>query len=84
MVGTTCLGAGHPLFSQRTFDVCIVDESTQVLQVSVLRSLFCAKKFVLVGDPEQLPPLTRSNTARCVHITHRAVTVQVLLASLTV
>lgn len=72
MVGTTCLGAGHPLFSQRTFDVCIVDESTQVLQVSVLRSLFCVKKFVLVGDPEQLPPVIRSKTARCVPLLHSA------------
>jgi len=84
VVGTTCLGAGHPLFSQRTFDVCIVDESTQVLQVSVLRSLFCAKKFVLVGDPEQLPPVIRSKTARCVSITRSAVTMQVLQASLAV
>jgi DNA replication ATP-dependent helicase Dna2 len=84
VVGTTCLGAGHPLFSQRTFDVCIVDESTQVLQVAVLRSLFCAKKFVLIGDPEQLPPVIRSKTARCVPITHSAVMELVLLASLTI
>lgn len=82
MVGTTCLGAGHPLFSQRTFDVCIVDESTQVLQISVVRSLFSAKKFVLVGDPEQLPPVIRSKRARCVFITHGALMVHVLLASL--
>ncbi|KAJ9598826.1 hypothetical protein L9F63_026640, partial [Diploptera punctata] len=64
VVGTTCLGAGHALFTRRTFDICIVDESTQVLQVSVLRPLFCAKKFVLIGDPEQLPPVVRSKRAK--------------------
>jgi len=66
VVGTTCLGAGHPLFTRRTFDVCVVDESTQVLQVSVLRPLFSAKKFILIGDPEQLPPVIKSKTARYV------------------
>ncbi|PNF13913.1 hypothetical protein B7P43_G09862 [Cryptotermes secundus] len=68
VVGTTCLGAGHPLFARRTFDVCIVDESTQVLQISVLRPLFSAKKFILIGDPDQLPPLVRSKTARYGHV----------------
>ncbi|KAJ4428147.1 hypothetical protein ANN_24162, partial [Periplaneta americana] len=64
VVGTTCLGAGHPLFTRRTFDICIVDESTQVLQISVLRPLFSAKKFILVGDPEQLPPVIKNKKAR--------------------
>ncbi|PSN33515.1 DNA replication ATP-dependent helicase/nuclease DNA2 [Blattella germanica] len=64
VVGTTCLGAGHPLFTRRSFDVCVVDESTQVLQVSVLRPLFSAKKFILIGDPEQLPPIVRNKRAR--------------------
>jgi DNA replication ATP-dependent helicase Dna2 len=84
VVGTTCLGAGHPLFTRRTFDVCIVDESTQVLQVSVLRALFSAKKFILVGDPEQLPPVVKSNTARCVSVTLSPPTLRVMQASIAV
>ena len=32
--------------------------------MSALGPLFCAKKFVLVGDPEQLPPVVRSHVAR--------------------
>ncbi|CAH4027708.1 unnamed protein product [Pieris brassicae] len=64
VVGVTCLGANHALLSRTTFDVCIVDEATQVLQCTVLRPLFAAKRFVLVGDPEQLPPVVKSKSAR--------------------
>nr|XP_013189652.1 unnamed protein product [Amyelois transitella] len=64
VVGVTCLGAAHAMLSRTTFDVCIVDEATQVLQCTVLRPLFAAKRFVLVGDPEQLPPVVRSRAAK--------------------
>lgn len=64
VVGVTCLGSGHPLLTQRVFDVCLVDESTQVFQSTVLRPLFSAKKLILVGDPDQLPPIVRSQMAR--------------------
>lgn len=64
IVGCTCLGANHALFQHRQFDYCIVDEATQVLQPTVLRALSHCSKFILVGDPEQLPPLIRSREAR--------------------
>ncbi|XP_063368621.1 DNA replication ATP-dependent helicase/nuclease DNA2 [Cydia amplana] len=64
MVGVTCLGAAHAMLARTTFDICIVDEATQVLQCTVLRPLFAANRFVLVGDPEQLPPVVRSRAAR--------------------
>lgn len=64
VVGVTCLGSGHPLLTQRTFDICLVDESTQVFQSTILRPLFSAKKIVLVGDPDQLPPIIRSTMAK--------------------
>ncbi|XP_052739184.1 DNA replication ATP-dependent helicase/nuclease DNA2 [Bicyclus anynana] len=64
VVGVTCLGAAHPMLARTTFDVCVVDEATQVLQCTVLRPLFAAKRFVLVGDPDQLPPVVRSKNAR--------------------
>lgn len=60
VVAVTCLGSGHPLLSKRTFDMCIVDESTQVIQPSLFRVLFAAKRFVLIGDPEQLPPVVQN------------------------
>lgn len=69
VVGVTCLGSGHPMLTQRKFDVCLVDESTQVLQSTVLRPLFSAKKIILVGDPDQLPPIVRSPMARYLQFT---------------
>ena len=65
IVAVTCLGAGHAMLSnRRVFDICLVDESTQVLQPAILRPLFCARRFVLVGDPEQLPPVVRCHQAQ--------------------
>lgn len=63
VVGVTCYGAYHPLLRRRSFDVCVVDESTQVTQPTVLRPLYSARRFVLVGDPDQLPPVVRSRAA---------------------
>ncbi|XP_049290586.1 DNA replication ATP-dependent helicase/nuclease DNA2 [Anopheles funestus] len=64
IVAVTCMGTGHPLITQRVFDYCIVDEATQVFQASIIRPLLRCKKFLLVGDPEQLPPVVKSATAR--------------------
>ncbi|XP_055678410.1 DNA replication ATP-dependent helicase/nuclease DNA2 [Lutzomyia longipalpis] len=63
VVGVTCMGSNHPLLVQKEFDLCIVDEATQVFQPTVLRPLLAAKKFLLVGDPNQLPPLMKSDHA---------------------
>lgn len=64
VVGVTCLGCGHPLLQKRTFDVCVVDEATQVPQASVIAALYSAKIFILVGDPQQLPPLIKNKRAK--------------------
>ncbi|XP_078576312.1 DNA replication ATP-dependent helicase/nuclease DNA2-like isoform X2 [Branchiostoma floridae x Branchiostoma japonicum] len=64
VVATTCLGAKHALFSRRKFDVCIVDEASQIAQPVCLGPLVHAGRFVLVGDHQQLPPLVQSGTAR--------------------
>ncbi|KAK4301412.1 hypothetical protein Pmani_026446 [Petrolisthes manimaculis] len=64
VVATTCLGVNHVLFSKRTFDFCIIDEASQVLQAAALGPLFHASCFVLVGDPQQLPPVIKSKQAK--------------------
>ena len=66
LVATTCLGVNHPAITARSkpFDYCILDEAGQCLLLSSLGPLFYSKKFVLVGDPHQLPPLVQSKTAR--------------------
>ena len=65
-VATTCLGVNHPAITtkQQPFDYCILDEAGQCLMLSALGPLFHAKKFVLVGDPHQLPPLVQSQKAK--------------------
>ncbi|XP_041474076.1 DNA replication ATP-dependent helicase/nuclease DNA2-like [Lytechinus variegatus] len=64
VVATTSLGMKHALFTRHSFDVCIVDEASQISQPVCLGPLFSASKFVLVGDQCQLPPLVQSSRAR--------------------
>ncbi|XP_055087707.1 DNA replication ATP-dependent helicase/nuclease DNA2 isoform X1 [Periophthalmus magnuspinnatus] len=64
VVATTCMGIKHSIFSRRKFDFCIVDEASQISQPICLGPLFCAKRFVLVGDHQQLPPIVQNHEAR--------------------
>ena len=68
IVATTCLGTSHPIFKRRSFDICVIDEASQVLQPACLAPLFCSQKFVLIGDPEQLPPVIQSKEAKELHM----------------
>lgn len=63
IVATTCMGTNHAIFRRRTFDVCIVDEASQITLPTILGPLLCARKFVLVGDHFQLPPLVQNRKA---------------------
>ncbi len=64
IVATTCLGINHAMFSQRVFDYCIVDEASQITLPVCLGPIRMAKRFVLVGDHQQLPPLVQNEVAR--------------------
>ncbi|XP_011607896.1 DNA replication ATP-dependent helicase/nuclease DNA2 [Takifugu rubripes] len=64
VVGTTCMGIKHPIFTRRRFDFCIVDEASQISQPICIGPLFYAKRFVLVGDHQQLPPIVQNQEAR--------------------
>ena len=63
IVATTCMGTNHALFNRRAFDVCIVDEASQITLPTSLGPLLHARKFVLVGDHYQLPPLVQNKAA---------------------
>ncbi|PIB00773.1 DNA replication ATP-dependent helicase/nuclease dna2 [Cercospora beticola] len=63
IVATTCMGTNHALFHRRSFDVCIVDEASQITLPTILGPLLHARKFVLVGDHYQLPPLVQNKLA---------------------
>ncbi|KAF3929219.1 hypothetical protein AA313_de0204339 [Arthrobotrys entomopaga] len=64
VVATTCLSINHIVFTERIFDVCIVDEASQITLPVCVGPIRMAKKFVLVGDHFQLPPLVRSQEAK--------------------
>ncbi|RDW66215.1 hypothetical protein BP6252_09850 [Coleophoma cylindrospora] len=64
VVATTCLSINHPLFNERTFDYCIVDEASQITLPVCLGPIRMARTFILVGDHNQLPPLVQNEEAR--------------------
>ena len=64
VVGATCLGTEHAATAGRNFDWCVLDEASQAVLPSTLAPLLLATRFVLVGDPAQLPPTVRSQEAR--------------------
>lgn len=64
VVATTCLGVSHNIFSQRTFDYCIVDEASQITLPVCLGPIRMASTFILVGDHYQLPPLVQNKEAQ--------------------
>ena len=64
IVATTCLGINHPIFSQRVFDYCIVDEASQITLPVCLGPIRMARTFILVGDHYQLPPLVQNQEAQ--------------------
>nr|POE54926.1 dna replication atp-dependent helicase/nuclease dna2 [Quercus suber] len=63
IVATTCMGTNHAIFRRRAFDICIVDEASQITLPTSLGPLLHARKFVLVGDHYQLPPLVQNRAA---------------------
>jgi len=63
VVATTCLGINHPIFNQRIFDYCIVDEASQITLPVCLGPIRMARTFILVGDHYQLPPLVQNKEA---------------------
>ncbi|XP_017485181.1 PREDICTED: DNA replication ATP-dependent helicase/nuclease DNA2-like [Rhagoletis zephyria] len=65
IVAATCLGIdSHPIFAQRQFDFCILDEASQVFLATSLGPIYRANNFVLVGDQKQLPPVIQNPFAR--------------------
>ncbi|KAI9644540.1 DNA replication endonuclease-helicase Dna2 [Ciborinia camelliae] len=64
IIATSCLGINHPIFNERTFDYCIVDEASQITLPVCVGPIRLARTFILVGDHNQLPPLVKDEEAR--------------------
>ncbi|KAK1350332.1 hypothetical protein LUQ84_000571 [Hamiltosporidium tvaerminnensis] len=57
LVASTCYGFTDPIFVERTFDYCIIDEASQQHLLLTLIPIYMSKRFILVGDHLQLTPL---------------------------
>ena len=65
VVACTVLAASSDsIISKIEFDYCIVDEAGQITQPAAVGALLLSKRFVLVGDDYQLPPLIISSEAQ--------------------
>ncbi len=59
IVGSTLIKcATNPMLDQ-TFDTVFIDESSQALISAAMIAMDMGKRFVIVGDPYQLPPVLR-------------------------
>jgi senataxin len=57
VVCSTLSGAGHEVLIDQNFEMVIIDEAAQSIELSSLIPLkFNSARCVLVGDPQQLPP----------------------------
>lgn len=57
VVGATCIGfAGASGTGESDFDLCIVDEASRATPTEALVPMARARRWILVGDPQQLPP----------------------------
>ncbi|MEV4175659.1 AAA domain-containing protein [Nonomuraea sp. NPDC049709] len=58
VVAGTCLGfLSHPAVRDLQFDLCILDEASKATATETLVPLSRSKRWVLVGDSNQLPPM---------------------------
>ena len=57
IVAGTCIGmAGVRGMGDVVYDLCIVDEASKATATEILVPMSRSRKWIIVGDPEQLPP----------------------------
>lgn len=57
IVCSTLSGSGHEILESLEFDMVVIDEAAQAIELSSLIPLkYGCSKCVMVGDPQQLPP----------------------------
>ncbi|UYI26877.1 DNA/RNA helicase [Encephalitozoon cuniculi] len=61
LVVGTCFSFADPIYVNRQFDFCVIDEGSQMHLLLTLIPVSISKKFVIVGDHLQLKPLSRSS-----------------------
>ncbi|TPL57356.1 serine/threonine-protein kinase, partial [Mesorhizobium sp. B2-4-3] len=56
LIAGTCLGVAAHALQSVEFDLCIVDEASKATPTEMLVPMAKSRKWVVVGDPNQLPP----------------------------
>jgi senataxin len=57
IICSTLSGSGHEVLENLDFDMIVIDEAAQAIELSSLIPLkYGCSKVVMVGDPQQLPP----------------------------
>jgi len=65
----TLSGSGHESLENLEFDMVVIDEAAQAIELSSLIPLkYLSSRCVMVGDPQQLPPTVISQEVRLVCI----------------
>jgi AAA domain len=65
VVLATCVGAANRLLADAEFDMVVIDEAAQALEVACwIPALLCTTKLVLAGDHKQLPPTIKSSAVQ--------------------
>jgi superfamily I DNA and/or RNA helicase len=63
VICATLAGASDRLLAGRRFDVAVIDEAGQALEPATWIPMQRADRFVIAGDPQQLPPVVKSHQA---------------------
>ena len=63
VVAGTCIGIAREI-SDVEFDLCIIDEASKATATEVLVPMARSKRWILVGDPKQLPPFQNEASRR--------------------
>lgn len=65
VVAGTCVGLGNiQAIGEQVFDLCIVDEVSKATPTETLIPMSRSKRWVLVGDPKQLPPYSELDRSK--------------------
>jgi senataxin len=65
IICSTLSGSGHEILENLEFDMVVIDEAAQAIELSSLIPLkYGCSKCVMVGDPQQLPPTVISQEVR--------------------
>lgn len=63
VITATLVGAAHYTIRQRRYGTVVIDEAAQALEPACWIPILKAKKVVMAGDHQQLPPTIKSATA---------------------